>query len=460
MTDQLDLSLPKPDAPSGGMPRVPLLLGLVLLVGIANLFLAARSRSSDGPTTGGLAPDARQQLALELEKRDLFRAASEEWQGYLATATDLGPEERAKVWYRVGTLRQRAGEHEQALAAFLRSESLATLEGLDMEIRRRSQQCLEALGRFGAVRRDLASRVGDGTDTSSSEVVAEIGGEKITNADLDRLIEEEITRQIDQFGGQMTPEQQKKQKEELLKRLSAPQERLRFLSNHIGQELLYRRARQDGLAEEPETRKMLANIERDVLARRVLETEFKRDIRITDGDVKTFYEANKPRFLRPERAQISVILVKERKDADDVLAKLKGGSKFGELARTLSLDTSTKDKGGAVEGWVHKGSPLPGVEDSAAAYAAIFATEAGKVAQTPLKTEKGYLVVQVREREPERQMPFEEVRSQAARALYAQKEREVNARLMQELYETHNVVVHQSKFQKPTTPQPDDEKKK
>jgi len=454
MSDPLDLSLPKPEATPGGIPRVPLLLGLLLVVGLANLFFAVRSPAPGDTAGDALSPDAKQQLALELEKRDLFVAATDVWKEYLATAANLGPEEQARVWYRMGTLLQRADQHEPALAAFLRSESLATIEGLDMEIRRRSQQSLEALGRHGAARRDLAERVGDGA--KSGHVLAEIGQQKITAADLDRLIEEEIDRQLSQYARQMPPEQRKKQKEAMIERLATPQERLRFLTNHIGQELLTRKAREEGLAQAPATRRLLAAIERDVLAQQMIQQEFARNIRITESDVKTFYEANKAKFIRPERAKISVILRKDEKDANDVLAKLKGGAKFEELAKTLSLDASTKDKGGDVQSWVHKGAPVPGMKDSAEAYAAIFSTEAGNVAPKPLKTDKGVLIVRVREREPEKQMAFDEVRDQAARTLQAQKEREVNAQLMRQLFQTHDVVIHQAQFQ---GTQPDDAKK-
>ena len=50
------------------------------------------------------------------------------------------------------------------------------------------------------------------------------------------------------------------------------------------------------------------------------------------------------------------------------------------------------------------------------------------------------------EREPPRQKPLDEVRQEVYRALRAQKEREVQERLLSELRERYDVVVHQGAF--------------
>jgi len=354
----------------------------------------------------------------------------------------------------MGTLYQRADQYERAAAAYLRSESLAPLDEIAMELRRRSQECLEALGKEGALARDLAERVGEGADDST--VVAEIGQQKITTADLDRMIEEEVNRQLDRASPPLGAEERKKAKEKELERFASPQLRVQFLSSYVNQELLTRYARQTGLANAPETRKLLADVERDILAQRVLEQEFAANIHITEDDVKTFFEANRKKFVRPPHALISIILVKDEKDAKDVLAKLEGGADFAELAKTSSLDVATKSNGGIVPNWIYEGRPMPGVQDSADAYKAIFGTEAGKVVSKPLKSEKGYLVVLVREKEGEEVPTFEKARNLAAQELYNRKRLGVNNDLLRQLYSEYSVVVHQSQFQ--GTP-PDDAKK-
>jgi hypothetical protein len=49
-------------------------------------------------------------------------------------------------------------------------------------------------------------------------------------------------------------------------------------------------------------------------------------------------------------------------------------------------------------------------------------------------------------REAERQKTFEEVRDQVLRSLRAGKEKEIQSRLIDELKERYNVVIHRSRF--------------
>jgi len=336
MSDKLNLTLPerekKPSGPPAGML---VLLFLVLIVGILNVVVTlSRGGGSTAPTASGLRPEAQKDLAMKLERQELSGPAAAAWQEYLAAAQP-NTEERAKIWYRIGKLRQGAGEHEKALESYYRSESFARLDDLGPEISRRTQECLEARGKFAALRYELAERVGvgDQKDAGGEEVVAEIGPQKITKADLDRRIEEQIERQLTRFAAYMPDEQRRKQKEALLKQFSSAQQRLQLLNQFVVEEVLYRRARADKLADDPVTRGMLRDAERGILAQKVIEKELADQIRITPGDMKTYYEAHKKDYVRPARAQISHILVKDQKAADNVLKKLKEGKDFAAVAK-------------------------------------------------------------------------------------------------------------------------------
>ena len=119
---------------------------------------------------------------------------------------------------------------------------------------------------------------------------------------------------------------------------------------------------------------------------------------------------------------------------------------FEDLAESLSEDEKTKDRGGEIEGWVQKGSYIPGIGYSDDATAAIFSTEAGEVAEKPVKTDKGVHVIKVREREPERQKSLDEVRGEVFRALRRRKEQEVQEALLAELKDRYDIVIHRSRF--------------
>lgn len=436
-----------------------LLLILVLGVGIGNLVVSLRNAHEPREAAMDLTAEGLKDLALKFEKQDLADSAAGAWRDYLALAR-ISPDERAKVWYRIGKLYQEKGNYERALDGFYRSESLARVDDLAPEIARRTQESLEAMGKFAALQNDLVGRVGldNASAASGDDVVAQIGTRKMTKADLDKEIEAQVDRQMAQFAAYYPPEELNKQKENFLKRLSSGSERLRMLNQLVAEELLYRRARESKLAEDPGTQSVLKDAERKILAQKLVEKELASQIKITPGDVETYYEANKTQYVQPERAKVAVIVVKDQAAADKVLAALKAGQAFDALAKEHSLDEATKAKGGQVEGYVDRTTGVPGVGRSDELMAAIFATAAGKVAEKAVKTEKGFLVVQVTAREPERQKAFDEVRNEAYQALRRRKESEVQQNLLTELKNQYNVVIYNNKFADPATDK-DEEKK-
>jgi len=444
MLDELDLTVPEPKAQAARpFPLVPVLLALVLLVGVVNLIVGLGGGNGAGAPASGLASKQQEALALKLERQGLHAAAIRAWHGTLARE-QLDDTQRARIWYRIGTLHQAARQHEQALESFYTSESVARDIELAPEIARRTRECLEAMGKVAALRHELADRVdlSQGKAPAGADVVAEIGPQRITKADLDRMIEENIGRQLEQFAPLMSPEQRNKQKEALLQRFATPQARLRLLEQFIVEELLHRKAIEDKLFEDAATRRLLGEVERKFLAQRVVEKELAEQVKITPGDVQTFYQANRTRFGQPERAQVSRILVKDDAAAQAVFQRLKAGEKFEDLARDLSVDTASKDKGGELEGWVSKATRQGAAKVPPDLLALVFATEAGKVAEKTFTTPRGVHIIKVRTREPERELPFEEVRQQVYRDLRSLKIREVQERLIARLRVLHGVTIH------------------
>ena len=265
----------------------PLLVVAIVLVA-ADLFLALRGRGAD--PAGLPAADARD-LALQLEERGLLAAAGNAWTEYLAVARP-GREASGKVWYRIGKLRQEEGDWEGALDAFYRSEAHARLPELETEIGRRSAECLEQLGRFAALRRELEERTAatPADSAAGGRIVAEIGDWKIRRADLDRLIEAEIETQLEAMAGELPAEARRTQKERMLE-AAVDGGRAAWLERFIAEELLYRRAREEGIADEPAVAALRRNLERKLLAGRLLERSFET-IEIGPEELRRWYDAH------------------------------------------------------------------------------------------------------------------------------------------------------------------------
>jgi peptidyl-prolyl cis-trans isomerase D len=118
--------------------------------------------------------------------------------------------------------------------------------------------------------------------------------------------------------------------------------------------------------------------------------------------LKTLYEAEKSRFTTPETRRASHILVNfgadkdaARKKIESLSAKLKSGSDFAELAKSVSDDTGSKDKGGDL-GIVKRGDGLLPPKFEAALYAM---NAAGEVSE-PVETEFGWHIIKLTELVP------------------------------------------------------------
>lgn len=449
-TKKLDFSLPdrpQPKPARGGVASVLLAVLLVLVAG--NLYLTwsrhgAPAPAAPGGVAEGLDAAALKQLALKLEKQGLGRAAVGVWTEYLASPDAEGGEAPA-IWYRIGTLHQEADAHEDALAAFYRSESLGGGGDLAADIGRRVQESLEALGNFAALKHELAGRVGmdAGAGEAGGEVLAEIGPRKITRLELDRQIEAVIENQLAMFAGQLPDAQRQQQKEAMLKQFAGDQQRMQFLNQFIAEEVLYRKARASQIGEDPEVRAQLREAERSLLARRFMESELAQRIHITDGDLTTYYAANKARYVEPASAGLGHILVADEEAAKEVIARIMEGGDFAALAKEHSLDEATKDQGGGLGGRATPGQPVAGLAVPPDALAGVFEAKAGDILDTPVRSEAGFHVIQIRDRKDERQRPFEEVRDAVYRELRGTKEREVQEQLLKTLRDEYDVVIHQ-----------------
>ena len=144
---------------------------------------------------------------------------------------------------------------------------------------------------------------------------------------------------------------------------------------------------------------------------------------VTDAQLHQAYSASMDNFRMPERIHARHILVStqgksdaEKKTlkakADDILKQLKGGADFAELAKKVSDDKGSGEKGGDLD-WVVKGQMVPEFDSAA------FALKPMEL--SPVVTSQfGYHIIQVTEKEAAHVKPFEEVKANLADELKKQ----------------------------------------
>jgi peptidyl-prolyl cis-trans isomerase D len=141
--------------------------------------------------------------------------------------------------------------------------------------------------------------------------------------------------------------------------------------------------------------------------------QIRHNVQISDDMLKLQYQANIQQYQVPNRVHVEHILlmtvgktdaeVEEiKKKAEDVLKQARKGGKFDELAKKYSEDPGSKDKGGDL-GWIVQKQTVPEFEKAA------FSLAPGQISDL-IKTQYGFHIIKVLEKETAHTKPFEEVK--------------------------------------------------
>jgi parvulin-like peptidyl-prolyl isomerase len=134
--------------------------------------------------------------------------------------------------------------------------------------------------------------------------------------------------------------------------------------------------------------------------------------KITEAELKLFWELNKTNYKNEERVTARQIVVNDQKTADEVQAKLKAGEDFIKLVREYSKDESTKAEDGAIGSEKGKKTPVPVVALALPTNVATaaFALKTGGVT-APIAEAGKFYFVKVEKFSPAGQQTFEEAKA-------------------------------------------------
>ena len=134
---------------------------------------------------------------------------------------------------------------------------------------------------------------------------------------------------------------------------------------------------------------------------------------VDDAALRAYYNSHIEEYKVQNRAHVEHILFKTigktdaevaeiRAKAQDVLNKAKKGANFEDLAKKFSEDDATKPKGGDL-GWIVEGQTVPEFQQTA------FSLPKDSISDL-VKTQYGFHIIKVLDRETAHTKPFEEVR--------------------------------------------------
>ncbi|MCK6502204.1 peptidyl-prolyl cis-trans isomerase [Myxococcota bacterium] len=114
------------------------------------------------------------------------------------------------------------------------------------------------------------------------------------------------------------------------------------------QEILYQKAVEAKMHEDPDVKQTLGITARSALADAMLRKEI--ETRLTDAAIQKWYDDHAVQFARPQ-VELAHVMVATEDEAKAVKAELEGGADFAAVAKAKSLDTRTAAEGGVL-GWV------------------------------------------------------------------------------------------------------------
>lgn len=229
-------------------------------------------------------------------------------------------------------------------------------------------------------------------DNIQGKILATVAGQPITDAD--------VTMALMQMGqrGQA---------------YNTPEGRAALLDNLIARKLFLMDAKKNLMEREPDFKEQLARVKDDMLTNYAIQKSVER-VRVSDDDVKKFYDKNPDKFDSGETFDASHILVDSEEKANEILGEIKSGKvSFEDAAKEYSSCPSGKE-GGALGEFGH-GQMVPEFENACAAM------EEGALSE-PVKTQFGWHIIRLNSKKSGGTIPFSEAKEEIRQVLLADRQ--------------------------------------
>ncbi|MHC3994673.1 peptidylprolyl isomerase [Thiomicrolovo sp. ZZH C-3] len=230
--------------------------------------------------------------------------------------------------------------------------------------------------------------------SASAAVLATVNGKTITSEEVNAVLMEGTQ-------GRFTTLPKEKQ-DELQKRV---------VEGLVMQELVYEAAKKEGVLTSAKYKKeyddIVARIEKQ-LAAKVWQENLLEGIKVSDKEIKAYYDGHGDEFEQKEKVHARHILVKTEDEAKKIIGgmkSLKGDklkAKFIEEAKAKSTGPSGP-KGGDL-GFFQQGQMVPEFND------AVFSMKVGTITPAPVKTQFGYHIIYLEEKQAGKKATLDEAK--------------------------------------------------
>jgi peptidyl-prolyl cis-trans isomerase C len=205
-----------------------------------------------------------------------------------------------------------------------------------------------------------------------------------------------------------------------------------LLDDMIVESLFLEDAVRKGIDRDKEVKDILEEAKKKVIIAKFVKTEVEDKIRVSDGEMKKYYEEHKDEFKKPEMWRASHILVATEDEARAVQSALAGGKSFQDLAREKSIDATAARLGDV--GYFRKGQVMPEFEN------ACFSLKVGETSGI-VRTQFGYHIIKLTDKRPESVQSFEEAKTTIEDDIKTLKRGEMLSKLVTDLKNKYRVRI-------------------
>jgi peptidyl-prolyl cis-trans isomerase C len=141
-----------------------------------------------------------------------------------------------------------------------------------------------------------------------------------------------------------------------------------------------------------------------------LRADFEKKNPVTEAEMKAEYDKVKAEAGTGMEYRARHILVEKEDDAKAIIAQIKGGAKFEDLAKKSSKDPGSAANGGDLD-WANPGNFVPEYSQ------AMTSLKKGEMTQAPVKSQFGYHIIKLEDTRQAQFPAYEEVKPQLEQRL-------------------------------------------
>jgi peptidyl-prolyl cis-trans isomerase C len=228
---------------------------------------------------------------------------------------------------------------------------------------------------------------------ATAQNIAIVNGKAVPKARAEALLDQALRQQPER---PRTPELEAQVRDEVVMR-----------------EMFVQEAEKRGLAATPSYKSEMELVRQSVLIR-ALFADYQKKSPVTDAEIQAEYDKFKGQSAGGTEYRARHILVEKEDEAKALIAQIKGGASFEELAKKNSKDPGSGENGGDLD-FANPNSYVPEFSQ------ALLKLKKGEMTDTPVKSQFGYHIIRLDDTREAKFPPLDEVKGQISQSLQQQK---------------------------------------